>query len=451
MPERIHAPKGVAEYVPPESTRFLHTRRTLIEPLVNAGYRCIELPVFEDTSLYVRGVGEGTDIVGKEMYTFEDRGGRSISLRPEGTAGVVRSMIEHGLARGGLPVKLWYAGPFFRAERPQRGRYRQFNQVGMEAIGYDDPALDAEVIALTDAGLRALGLTGFRLLVNSLGDVAERPAYRDQLTEFIKGLDLDQETLRRAELNPLRLLDDKRREVKALLADAPVLRDFISAEARAHHDQVCEYLTVLGVAFEEDPKLVRGLDYYTRTTFEFVHEGLGSQSAIGGGGRFDGLVADLGGDDMSGVGCAIGIERAMLACRAEALADPPAGRVDVFLVPVGGEAKRSLVRLLAALRRAGVRADLAYGDRSMKGGMRAADRSGAELAVIVGERELADGSAMVKHMSTGVQATAPVGDVGGFVRAVQGELARSKESVASSARTGESATADGNEMDQEAR
>lgn len=408
---------------------FLHVRRALIEPLSTAGYQCVELPIFEDTSLYVRGVGEGTDIVGKEMYTFDDRGGRSLSLRPEGTAGVVRSVIEHGLAQGGLPVKLWYSGPFFRAERPQRGRYRQFNQVGMEAIGLDDPALDAEVIALADAGFRALGLTGHRLLVNSLGDADERPAYREQLTDFIKGLDLDQETLRRAELNPLRLLDDKRREVKALLADAPVLRDFISAEARAHHDQVCGYLTDLGVAFEEDPKLVRGLDYYTRTTFEFVHDGLGSQSAIGGGGRYDGLVAALGGDDISGVGCGIGVERTMLACRAEGIADPADSRVDVFLVPVGGEAKRSLVRLLAALRRTGIRADLAYGDRSVKGGMRAADRSGARLAVIVGERELADGSASVKHMATGRQASVSIRDEDRFVQAVQGELDRPEDSA----------------------
>lgn len=421
--ERIQAPKGVAEYAPPESGRFRHVLRALGEPLSTGGYQYVELPIFEDTALYVRGVGAGTDIVGKEMYTFEDRGGRSLSLRPEGTAGVVRSVIEHGLARGGLPVKLWYSGPFFRAERPQRGRYRQFNQVGMEAIGLDDPALDAEVIALADAGFRALGLTGHRLLVNSLGDADERPAYREQLTDFIKGLDLDQETLRRAELNPLRLLDDKRREVKALLADAPVLRDFISAEAREHHDQVCRYLTDLGVPFEEDPRLVRGLDYYTRTTFEFVHDGLGSQSAIGGGGRYDGLVADLGGDDMSGVGCGIGVERAMLACRAEGIADPVDDRVDVFLVPVGSGPKRSLIRLLAALRRAGIRADLAYGDRSIKGGMRAADRSGARLAVIVGERELADGAASVKHMATGRQTTAPTGDADGFVRAVQAQLA----------------------------
>lgn len=411
MADQLRAPKGVAEYVPPRSDVFRQVRSALVAPAAMAGYSYLELPIFEDTELFERGVGQDTDIVGKEMYTFDDRGGRSLSLRPEGTAGVVRAVIEHGLDRGGLPVKVWYAGPFFRAERPQRGRYRQFNQVGVEAIGYDDPALDAEVIAIADAGFKSLGLTGYRLLLNSLGDPAERPAYRDQLRDFVRGLNLDPATLSRAELNPLRILDDKRHEVQALLADAPVLRDFISEEAKAHHRAVCGYLTDLGIDFVEDSRLVRGLDYYTRTTFEFVHDGLGSQSAIGGGGRYDGLVGQLGGPDLSGVGFGIGVDRTMLACAVEGVEPTPAPQVEAFLIPMGAAAKGRLVRLAAQLRASGVRTDLAYGDRGVKGSMRAADRAGAAIAVIMGEREVGDESAVVKNLRDGTQTTVPAGDV----------------------------------------
>lgn len=418
MADQLRAPKGVAEYVPPQSEVFRRVRETLIAPALAAGYSCLELPIFEDTALYERGVGQDTDIVGKEMYTFDDRGGRSLSLRPEGTAGVVRAVIEHGLDRGGLPVKVWYAGAFFRAERPQRGRYRQFNQVGIEAIGYDDAALDAEVIALADAGFKALGLTGYRLLLNSLGDAEQRPAYRDQLRDFVRGLNLDPATLSRAELNPLRILDDKRREVQSLLADAPVLRDFISEEAKAHHKEVCEYLTALGIDFEEDPRLVRGLDYYTRTTFEFVHDGLGSQSAIGGGGRYDGLVADLGGDKLSGVGFGLGVDRTMLACAAEGVGPVAGSQADVFLIPMGAAAKRELVKVAAQLRAAGLRTDLAYGDRGVKGSMRAADRAGATVAVIMGEREVTANSAVIKNLADGTQESVAADQLQAAVAAV---------------------------------
>ena len=417
MADPLRAPKGVAEYVPPQSEVFRQVRDALIAPALTAGYSYLELPIFEDTALFERGVGPDTDIVGKEMYTFDDRGGRSLSLRPEGTAGVVRAVIEHGLDRGGLPVKVWYAGPFFRAERPQRGRYRQFNQVGVEAIGYDDPALDAEVIAMADAGFKSLGLTGYRLLLNSLGDAAERPAYRDQLRDFVRGLNLDPATLSRVESNPLRILDDKRREVQSLLADAPVLRDFISEEAKAHHQAVCRYLADLGIEFEEDPKLVRGLDYYTRTTFEFVHDGLGSQSAIGGGGRYDGLVADLGGDDLSGVGFGVGVDRTMLACAAEGVGPTAAPQADVFLIPMGAASKRKLVTAAAELRAAGVRTDLAYGDRGVKASMRAADRAGASVAVIMGEREVAANCAVIKNLADGTQETVSAGEMGAAVAA----------------------------------
>jgi histidyl-tRNA synthetase len=324
------APKGVPEYYPPESAGFTHVRDTLLGAAERAGYGHIELPVFEDTGLYARGVGESTDVVSKEMYTFLDRGERSVTLRPEGTAGVVRAVIEHGLDRGGLPVKLRYAGPFFRYERPQAGRFRQLQQVGIEAIGVDDPALDAEVIAVADEGYRALGLSGYRIELSSLGDAECRPAYRELLMEFLAGLPLDEATRARAAVNPLRVLDDKRPEVRALLTEAPLLVDHLSAAAAEHHAAVKRHLDDLGVSYVENPLMVRGLDYYTKTTFEFVHDGLGAQSAIGGGGRYDGLMAVLGGQPLGGIGFGLGVDRTLLACRAEGLAPWPVARCDVY-------------------------------------------------------------------------------------------------------------------------
>lgn len=263
------APKGVPDYVPPDSAQFVAVRDGLLAAARQAGYSHIELPIFEDTALFARGVGESTDVVSKEMYTFADRGDRSVTLRPEGTAGVVRAVIEHGLDRGALPVKLCYAGPFFRYERPQAGRYRQLQQVGVEAIGVDDPALDAEVIAIADAGFRSLGLDGFRLEITSLGDESCRPQYRELLQEFLFGLDLDEDTRRRAGINPLRVLDDKRPELRAMTASAPVLLDHLSDVAKQHFDTVLAHLDALGVPYVINPRMVRGLDYYTKTAFEF--------------------------------------------------------------------------------------------------------------------------------------------------------------------------------------
>ena len=310
-------PKGVPDYVPPDSARFVAVRSALLDAARRAGYSDIELPIFEDTALFARGVGESTDVVSKEMYTFADRGDRSVTLRPEGTAGVVRAVIEHGLDRGALPVKLCYAGPFFRYERPQAGRYRQLQQVGVEAIGVDDPALDAEVIAVADAGFRSLGLDGFRLEITSLGDDTCRPQYRELLQDFLFQLDLDEETRKRAEINPLRVLDDKRPAVKAMTADAPVMLDHLSDVAKQHFETVLAHLDGMGVPYVINPRMVRGLDYYTKTTFEFVHDGLGAQSGIGGGGRYDGLMRQLGGQDLSGIGFGLGVDRTLLALQAE--------------------------------------------------------------------------------------------------------------------------------------
>jgi histidyl-tRNA synthetase len=399
------APKGVPEYVPPESAGFAAVRDTLLAAADRAGYGLIELPVFEDTGLYARGVGESTDVVSKEMYTFADRGNRSVTLRPEGTAGVVRSVIEHGLDRAGLPVKLRYAGPFFRYERPQAGRYRQLQQVGIEAIGVDDPALDAEVVAVADEGFRALGLTGYRLEITSLGDADCRPGYGELLREFLAGLPLDSPTRARAQANPLRVLDDKRPEVRALLEDVPLLMDHLSAAAAEHHAAVLAHLDDLGVAYVPNPRMVRGLDYYTKTTFEFVHPQLGAQSGIGGGGRYDGLMATLGGQQLSGIGFGIGVDRTLLACRAEGVAPWSEARCEVFGVPMGAAGGGGGGGV--ALRLGGVRVDLAYGGRGLKGSMKAADRSGARFALVLGERDLSAGTVGVKDLVSGEQRSVP--------------------------------------------
>ncbi|HZA09666.1 histidine--tRNA ligase [Mycobacterium sp.] len=397
------APKGVPDYLPPESAQFVAVRDGLLETARRAGYGDAELPIFEDTALFARGVGESTDVVSKEMYTFNDRGDRSVTLRPEGTAGVIRAVIEHALDRGSLPVKLCYAGPFFRYERPQAGRYRQLQQVGVEAIGVDDPALDAEVIAIADAGFRGLGLEGFRLEITSLGDDTCRPQYRELLQDFLLSLDLDEETRRRAEINPLRVLDDKREHIRRLTADAPVLLDHLSDAPKQHFETVLAHLDALGVPYVINPRLVRGLDYYTKTTFEFVHDGLGAQSGIGGGGRYDGLMRQLGGKDLSGIGFGLGVDRTMLALRAEGKAVGNTTRCDVFCVPLGEQAKLRLAVLAAGLREVGVRVDLAYGDRGLKGAMRAADRSGAAVALVAGDRDIEAGTVGVKDLATGEQ------------------------------------------------
>jgi histidyl-tRNA synthetase len=381
---------------------MLAIREALSEPVRRAGYGYIETPVFEDTQLFVRGVGESTDVVTKEMYSFSTRGGDDLTLRPEGTAPVLRSVVEHGLYRKGLPIKLWYAGSYFRYERPQKGRYRHFSQVGAEVIGTDDPAADAETIVLAMDAYRALGLSGVRVLINSLGSDESRPAYRAALQEYLRRLDLDEDTRRRVELNPLRVLDDKRPEIQLALRDAPVTTDFLSASDQAHHDAVRSLLTDAGLVFADEPRLVRGLDYYTRTLYEFVHDGLGAQSAVGGGGRYDGLAELIGGPRLPGVGWALGVERTLLALEAEGLPVPAGPQVDVYAVPVGTTPVHRLFRLVTELRRAGMSVDLATG-RSLKGAMKAADRSGAGYAVLLGDRDLAAGVVQLKDLHTGEQ------------------------------------------------
>ena len=398
---QVQAPKGVSEYVPPQSRKFESVREALLTPARNAGYELIELPVFEDTELFTRGVGESTDVVSKEMYTFEDRGGRSITLRPEGTAGVMRAVIEHGLDRGQLPTKLYYSGAFFRAERPQAGRYRQFYQVGIEAIGTQDSALDAEVIAIADAGFKAIGLKKYRLEITSLGDAESRAKHRVDLVAYIEKLDLDDATKARATINPLRLFDDKREEVKKQMSEAPLLLDYLSAESRKDFESVQKHLSALGVGFAVNPRMVRGLDYYTGTTFEFVHELLGAQSGIGGGGRYDGLMAELGGQELSGIGFGLGIDRCVLAAQAEGISFDQEFTSDLFIIPLGDESKTSALTIAQQLRGSGLRVEISFGERALKGSMKAADKSGAAYVIVLGESEISSGTVELKEMSTG--------------------------------------------------
>jgi histidyl-tRNA synthetase len=400
---KINAPKGVPDYSPPRSRDFLAVREALSSAGSHAGYDYIELPVFESTELYVRGVGESTDVVSKEMYTFSDRGDRSITLRPEGTAGVMRSVIENRLDKGPLPVKLWYAGPFFRAERPQHGRYRQLQQVGVEAIGSDDPAVDAEVISLAYFAFKSLGLKDFHLDLTSLGCNDCRPHYRIVLQEFLGGLDLDEETQERARINPLRVLDDKREQVQAQLEQVPLMMSHLCENCSEHYARVRAYLEASGVIWQENPRMVRGLDYYTRTTFEFVHHGLGAQSGIGGGGRYDGLMSELGGSELSGIGYGLGVDRTLLACEAEGLTPFHSSIIDLYIIPIGQQAQLPAFSLMSKLRASGLACDMSFDARSMKSAMKNADRSGAPYVALLGDDEVAAGLVTLKSMATGDQ------------------------------------------------
>ncbi|MFT2016072.1 histidine--tRNA ligase [Streptomyces sp. 796.1] len=398
------APKGTYDLIPPDSATFLAVRDALAAPLRRAGYGYIETPGFEHVELFSRGVGESTDIVSKEMYTLSTKGGTELALRPEGTASVLRATLERNLHKvGNLPVKLWYSGSYYRYERPQAGRYRHFSQIGAEAIGAEDPALDAELIILAVDAYRSLGLRNFRLLLNSLGDRACRPAYREVLQGFLRGLDLDEETRRRIEINPLRVLDDKREAVRKQLVGAPTLRDHLCEACTEYHERVRQLLTAAGVAFEDDENLVRGLDYYTRTTFEFIHDGLGSQSAVGGGGRYDGLSEMIGGPALPSVGWALGVDRTVLALRAEGIELTLPAATEVYAVPLGEAARDVLFGLVTELRRAGIATDYAFGGKGLKNAMKSANRSGARFALVAGERDLAEGVVQVKDLESGDQ------------------------------------------------
>ncbi len=386
---------GTRDLLEPESGRV----RALVERFAieaeRAGFGLIVPPMFEDVGVFVR-IGEASDIVSKELYDFEDKGGRDIALRPEFTASVCRAFAE---TRPLIPWKTWYSGPSFRYDKPQKGRYRQFEQVGAEVIGSDDPDLDTELIALAWRFFQRLGLTDVVLLLNTLGDFAERPVYLEALSAYLAANAdrlSDQARITMA-VNPLRVLDSKRPQDAEVVADAPLMVDYLSDDAAAAFDRVRQGLRALGVPFEEAPRLVRGLDYYTRTTFEFVAAGLdAAQTAIGGGGRYDGLVEALGGPPEPGVGFALGVDRTLLACDEQGVFEPVDRPVDVWVVAT--TAGTEGLQLVEELRSAGIAADRSYDGRSMKAQMKAANRSQAPIAVIVGEDELAAGTVSVRTL-----------------------------------------------------
>lgn len=409
MSAKVEAPKGTRDVLPPESAlraRILAAASGLFDAY---GYGRIATPTFEQTDLFVRGVGGSTDIVRKEMYTFDDLGGRSMTLRPEGTAPVVRAFVEHGMHKLPLPVKLWYTAPMFRYEAPQAGRLREHTQIGAEALGSDDPLLDAEAIALLGGIYATLGIPGVHLRISSLGDGPSRAAYRAELSAYLDAHagDLPADARERAAENPMRLFDAKDPAVGAVMRDAPRILERLGPEAAGHHAAVLAALDAVGIAYVEDATLVRGLDYYTKTVFEFTCDRLGAQSGIGGGGRYDGLVEELGGPPTPGVGFGSGIERIVLALTAGG-DEPPAAGVDVYFAALTPEGRAALFPVMTRLRAAGVACTGDHQGRSIKGMMKQAAASGAAACVILGERELAEGNATLRDMSSGEQRVVPL-------------------------------------------
>jgi histidyl-tRNA synthetase len=399
----IAAPRGTFDVLPGEGRARRTLDRLAEEVLERAGYAYAETPMFENTELFARGVGEATDIVQKEMFSFEDMGGRSLTLRPEGTAGFCRAYVEHGMHKRPQPVKLWYQGPFFRHEAPQAGRYRQFSQIGAEALGSDDPALDAEAIVLLAELLHRAGVRQVRLRISSLGDATTRREYADDLRAHLRTREdqLSEDVRARLDANPLRAFDSAHPGTRAALADAPRLVDRLSPEDADHFATVRALLHDAGVGYEVDPTLVRGLDYYTRTVFEFTSDALGAQSGVGGGGRYDGLVEQLGGPATPAVGWAAGVERILLASGAgtgaegdpaplSVPADPP-----VYVALAGPGGARTGFAVLRALWAAGARAEMEQAGRSLKGQLKHASRIGAKAVVVLG-----DGEVRVRDMRT---------------------------------------------------
>jgi histidyl-tRNA synthetase len=395
-PGVARAPKGTHDVLWPDSARWQELVARFATQAERANFGLVHTPMFEDAWIFHRGIGEESAVVAKEMYEFEDRAGRRLALRPEGTAPLVRAFVQH---RPPLPWKAWYLTPAFRYENPQAGRYRQHHQLGVEALGPADPDLDVEVVALADGFFRSLGLADFELRLNSMGDAECRPAYLERLRAYLDGraAELCPEHRGRVAANPLRVLDCKRSECRAATADAPALLDALCEPCRVHFDRVRDGLTAAGVPYSLDHRLVRGFDYYTRTTFEFSSAALdAAQNGIGGGGRYDGLVEMLGGPPTPGIGFGIGIERLLLACDAEGVfaVEPPP--LDAFVVDVvGGLRARDLVE---ELRRSGLRVERAYDQRSMKAQLKLADRSGARVALIVGPDELAAGTVSLRPL-----------------------------------------------------
>lgn len=395
------APRGTSDILPQEQAYWRYIEQKIAELCRLYGYQRIDTPVFEDARLFVRTIGEGTDIVEKEMYSFEDRGGDFLTLRPEGTAPVCRAYLEHGMHNLPQPVKLYYLAPIFRYERPQAGRYRQHWQFGFEALGSPDPAIDAEVIDLACSFYQSLGLKDLRLKLNSIGCPNCRPKYLESLRDFYSERRelLCPDCKRRLERNPLRLLDCKKESCLGLGKQAPKIGDYLCQECRAHFDSLKKYLLLLKITFEEDHRLVRGLDYYTKTVFEIHPQGEeGAQTALGGGGRYDNLIEELGGKPTPAVGFAAGIERAILNLKKQGISVPSPPQTSVFVAYLNQEAKDRAIEYVAQLRREGIGAVFASGDRSLKAQLRQANALGANYTIIIGEDELRDGLIVWRDM-----------------------------------------------------
>lgn len=403
MASKYQAPRGTFDLLPEAARARARVERAAAAIFTRAGYETIATPAFEDTDLFVRGVGRSTDIVQKEMFTFEDKGGRSLTLRPEGTAPICRAYLEHGMHKLAQPVKLAYLGPFFRHERPQAGRYRQFHQVGIECIGTDSPLADAEAIMLLSDLLAELGVPGVRLRLGSLGSLAARRGYLEELRAHLRAHEgeLSKEVRERIDLNPLRAFDSDHEGTRAVMASAPTIVDSLAGEDAEHFAEVRSLLDAAGVAYDVDPTLVRGLDYYTRTIFSFVCEALGAQSEVGGGGRYDGLIEQLGGPATPAVGWAAGIERILLALGEEGEAP---GR-DAFVAVAEDGQRRRAMALVTELRHAGLAAEADLAGRGLKGQLKHADRIGARRVLILE----GDGSAQLRDMRTGEQRPADTG------------------------------------------
>jgi histidyl-tRNA synthetase len=414
MTSRYRAPRGTADVLPQDQPYWHLVQRTAERLCQLFGYSHIETPIFEEASLFARGVGEATEIVEKQMYVFQDRGGQEMVLRPEGTAGICRAYLQNGMLNRPQPVRLWYLGPYFRYDRPQAGRYRQFSQFGAEAIGEADPAVDAEIIELLWRFYLELGLTHLTLQLNSTGDPRCRPGYLEALRAYyhdkLKLVCNDCEG--RYQRNPLRLLDCKEERCQPIIAGAPPITNLLCPECADHFSSLRGYLEATPIPYEINPRLVRGLDYYTRTVFEVVPPEDGAQSSIGAGGRYDGLIEELGGRPTPGIGFAAGIERITLSLKRQGVKAPASPPLQVFIAHQGQTARVAAFRLASDLRRQGISTLVSTSQRSLKAQMRQANAQGALYAAIIGERELKDRAAVLRHLADGHQETVPLAEVG---------------------------------------
>ncbi|HCY8239467.1 TPA: histidine--tRNA ligase [Staphylococcus aureus] len=407
----IKIPRGTQDILPEDSKKWRYIENQLDELMTFYNYKEIRTPIFESTDLFARGVGDSTDVVQKEMYTFKDKGDRSITLRPEGTAAVVRSYIEHKMqGNPNQPIKLYYNGPMFRYERKQKGRYRQFNQFGVEAIGAENPSVDAEVLAMVMHIYQSFGLKHLKLVINSVGDMASRKEYNEALVKHFEPVihEFCSDCQSRLHTNPMRILDCKVDRDKEAIKTAPRITDFLNEESKAYYEQVKAYLDDLGIPYIEDPNLVRGLDYYTHTAFELMMDNPNYDGAITtlcGGGRYNGLLELLDGPSETGIGFALSIERLLLALEEEGIELDIEENLDLFIVTMGDQADRYAVKLLNRLRHNGIKADKDYLQRKIKGQMKQADRLGAKFTIVIGDQELENNKIDVKNMTTGESET----------------------------------------------